>query len=570
MLAAHLDKGAEAGLNHVSRYMDCLRALRREAFRADVEGLAAGSAVVNPPGEFMGYADNVLAGMAAGRPVISWEIRKRPRTLGLFRDGEEILLFPKDDGEALRRLVERTVREPGFARRIAANAMRRVWRFHTTERRVRQVLDWIESGKEPEYGSSDVPLHPDRALAAFTELLGGPQTAAGTMQDESPSSRALGGEDVLLGELRKAEKFLSGGDMGSAIAIIEAAAEGNPEHPGVHATLAEMYRSAGMLGKAELAYLRAIQLDSQNLSLWMACAKVCIENGNAPMAQAALEGALSLDASHAEASMLLKELQSGSSPAPSASSLSAARKSATGSKVPGREEQDRFYEEFFLRSPEYSSPHPNSEEAARWEKIHLFLRKAHADWMSSTGGSRRMRILDLGCGRGWLTNLASQYGECEGIDPVAGVVEGAKRLFPQFRFHAGEAQDLRRQPDFRPFNLVINSEVIEHVPWADKNGFVDSIKSLLAPGGWVILTTPRGEVFDEYMRIVNYKRQPIEDWSTEAQTRELFEARGFRAEGPERIWIRFPDCAYFQSPGPDEVKAMSLMSIYQIWRFRLA
>jgi SAM-dependent methyltransferase len=530
--------------------------------------MAAGTAVVNLPGGFMGYGESVLGGMAAGRPVISWEIPARPRTRELFRNGEDILLFPRDDAASLKQLIDRSVRDQGFSRRMAASAMSKVWRFHTMEKRVRQVLDWIETDKEPEYGTAAVDLKPDRAFAAFSDLFGLPQTGTGAMAQRGESGRPKIDDESLIDILRRAEKHLAGGDLPTAIAIIESTAEGNPDNAEIHGTLAELYHSAGLLGKSGIAYLRAIQLDSRNIALWMSCAKVCIEDGNAAMAQAALEGALSLDPSHAEAGMLMKELTQGSVPSTSASSQT--QKSATGGMVPGREEQDRFYEEFFLRSPEYASPHPNSEEGARWEKIHLFLRKSHAEWNASTGGARRMRILDLGCGRGWLTNLASQYGDCEGIEPVAGVVEGARRLFPQFRFHVGMSQDLRAQPGFRSYNMVINSEVIEHVPWAEKNAFVDSMKSVLAPGGWVILTTPRGEVFDEYMRIVNYKRQPIEDWSTESQTRDLFESRGFKADAPERIWIRFPDCAYFQSPSPDEVKSMSLMSIYQIWRFRLA
>lgn len=128
-----------------STYIDSLRVIRRECFALWLSGLSMGVAIVNLPQFGKGYASRVLEGMAAGRPVISYEIPDRPRTKALFEDGKEILLYKGDDPYQLAEHIQRILREPDFARRISANARSKIMSFHTTERLVSQILDWVEN-----------------------------------------------------------------------------------------------------------------------------------------------------------------------------------------------------------------------------------------------------------------------------------------------------------------------------------------------------------------------------------------------------------------------------------------
>ncbi len=134
-------------------YMDMLRRVRRELFNQFLEGLQAGSAIVNLPHLVKTYAGRVVEGMAAGRPIVSWDLPNRPRNRALFEDGSEILLFDKDDPEQLADHLRRLQAEPALGERIATNARRKLKRIHTVERRATQILDWTTSGILPNYAA---------------------------------------------------------------------------------------------------------------------------------------------------------------------------------------------------------------------------------------------------------------------------------------------------------------------------------------------------------------------------------------------------------------------------------
>ena len=101
----------------------------------------------------------------------------------------------------------------------------------------------------------------------------------------------------------------------------------------------------------------------------------------------------------------------------------------------------------------------NHDEAGRWAKVSEYLRRISEQHVQR---DQPMRILDVGCGRGWLTNLASIYGHCDGVDPVAAPVRLAQQRFPDLKFSVGTAGDVIKSPDFQPYDVIVAPEVIEH------------------------------------------------------------------------------------------------------------
>ncbi len=138
-------------LTQFTKYMDSLRVIRRKCFALWLESMGKGCAVVNLPHLVKTYAGRVVEAMAAGVPVISWEIPDRPRNKALFTDGTEILLFSKNNPVQLIDDIKKIIADPPFAESLARNAHKKILERHTIEKRVEQILKWIYKGEYPQH-----------------------------------------------------------------------------------------------------------------------------------------------------------------------------------------------------------------------------------------------------------------------------------------------------------------------------------------------------------------------------------------------------------------------------------
>lgn len=240
---------------------------------------------------------------------------------------------------------------------------------------------------------------------------------------------------------------------------------------------------------------------------------------------------------------------------------------------------EQFYTKFFTENPSWSTPYPNPNEARRWAKICECLSEIPQPYLHGVG--QRLRILDVGCGRGWLTRLASVYGRCDGVDPVSSSIKLAQRYFPDLTFSVGTAADLLRFPTFEPYDVVIASEVLEHV--LDKATFIAELVKCLVPRGHLILTTPRAEEFRKWLRL-GYEQQPIEDWLSERAVRALSERHQLQAVKHDRVYLDLPTMSFLHRlcasrRVSEALRKLGLTGIskglqyaagfYQVWWFRL-
>lgn len=201
-------------------------------------------------------------------------------------------------------------------------------------------------------------------------------------------------------------------------------------------------------------------------------------------------------------------------------------------------ESEAFYTELFTKSAGWSTTYPNAEEARRAARILPLLSQVAEDHRARA--QRPLHVLDLGCGRGWLTYMADMYGECLGVDPVEPVIDFAKTRYPHLSFKVGTAEELLRDGHGSRFDVVIASEVIEHVAPEKHSSFVEALRSLLRPDGAVIVSSDRGELYGRWARRVGTD-QPVEAWLTERQLRELFTLHGFRVIQHERVSYDQPE-----------------------------
>lgn len=101
---------------------------------------------------------------------------------------------------------------------------------------------------------------------------------------------------------------------------------------------------------------------------------------------------------------------------------------------------------------------------------------------------QKPRILEIGCGAGYLTYALRQAGyDATGADLSTEAIQQATRAFgPFYKQLDILAQD---SPPDDYYDVIIMLELIEHVP--DPAAFMTSAKRLLKPHGELFVTTPR-------------------------------------------------------------------------------
>lgn len=138
-------------------------------------------------------------------------------------------------------------------------------------------------------------------------------------------------------------------------------------------------------------------------------------------------------------------------------------------------------------------------------------------------GTRRPRILDLGCGRGWLAGILSAFGPTTAIDLSEAGVAAARRRWPAVDFRAGDF--FEAPPEAGAHDVVVSQEVIEHVE--AQADYLDLAADCLAPGGWLVLTTPNRRVLERFAaaELRHWGLQPVEKWLDARELRGLLARR---------------------------------------------
>lgn len=125
-------------------------------------------------------------------------------------------------------------------------------------------------------------------------------------------------------------------------------------------------------------------------------------------------------------------------------------------------------------------------------------------------------VCELGCTTGWLANELTAVGRVTGVDPDAARIEQARRNFPGVAF---ETADLLSWQSQRQFDLVVSSEVLEHL--TDKARYVNTLKRITKPGGWILVTTPNKKL-KPHWDAAEMGEGLYEDWLTLKELRGLF------------------------------------------------
>jgi SAM-dependent methyltransferase len=102
-------------------------------------------------------------------------------------------------------------------------------------------------------------------------------------------------------------------------------------------------------------------------------------------------------------------------------------------------------------------------------------------------GRQGLRILDIGCGAGVMTDFLTRYGSVTGVDFSRPAIQLAEALSPRSRFRAGRIEDLDAEARF---DLITLFDVLEHIPRDQRADFLAGVRSRLAEWGSILASTP--------------------------------------------------------------------------------
>ena len=123
-----------------------------------------------------------------------------------------------------------------------------------------------------------------------------------------------------------------------------------------------------------------------------------------------------------------------------------------------------------------------------WWSVRLYARIANR-WLRRIGGRR---MLDLGCGFGFILAALEQRYETFGVDISAHAIEQCRQITPKSRcFVADLEHDLPTELEPGTFDLVLACYLFEHLH--DPQAAMRHYSSLLRPGGVLFYSVPNTE-----------------------------------------------------------------------------
>jgi 2-polyprenyl-3-methyl-5-hydroxy-6-metoxy-1,4-benzoquinol methylase len=178
---------------------------------------------------------------------------------------------------------------------------------------------------------------------------------------------------------------------------------------------------------------------------------------------------------------------------------------------PSESEQKRYWDDRWSRS---QAEYPHAWARRRGTAILAMLK---------TLPLQRPRILDMGCGTGWLTQELAEMGEATGVELSEAAVSLARSRYPRATFVAGNV--LEMPLPVAHFDVVVSLEVIAHV--ADQGRYLERAAQVLVPGGHLIISTVNKFVHD---RTDWPEDSPghIRQWLDRGSFRRLLGRHGFR------------------------------------------
>jgi 2-polyprenyl-3-methyl-5-hydroxy-6-metoxy-1,4-benzoquinol methylase len=143
------------------------------------------------------------------------------------------------------------------------------------------------------------------------------------------------------------------------------------------------------------------------------------------------------------------------------------------------------------------------------EGLDPFMQRQHEFAMSVACemGLSNPRILDVGCGIGWLGNALLPFGRVWATDLSEAAISEGRRRHPDVQFASGDFLTVDLPGTF---DLVVSADSL--INMYDQPACIRRIAELLEPGGTFLLMTPNREVWRRRSTLRPLGRGQVQSW----------------------------------------------------------
>ena len=134
-------------------------------------------------------------------------------------------------------------------------------------------------------------------------------------------------------------------------------------------------------------------------------------------------------------------------------------------------------------------------------------RELVVQWLSRIGRTD-LKILEVGCGAGWLCPSLKPFGHVTATDLSEGVLREAAARVPDVKFVAGDFMELDLGTG--QYDVIVSLEVLSHV--ADHPAFMAKLATLLRPGGMLMLATQNRPVLERHNNVPPPAPEQLRNW----------------------------------------------------------
>ncbi|MBF0198110.1 MAG: class I SAM-dependent methyltransferase [Planctomycetes bacterium] len=131
----------------------------------------------------------------------------------------------------------------------------------------------------------------------------------------------------------------------------------------------------------------------------------------------------------------------------------------------------------------------------------------------------KSRVLNIGIGNAWLeNNIPCIQGTAFSLDPDAESVQQRNSDAPESA-KVGVCSEIPWEEDF--FDVVVVSEVLEHIPEGELSQSLNEIQRVLKPGGIILGTVPAEENLEDNKVLCPHCNEVFHKWGHEKSFSEV-------------------------------------------------